>query len=620
MSTPNLVSTPIADRLASLFGKREVPDPPASTPQPSTPAPKPAAVESTPASDPAREGDPTPPGKGDPRRWTDFDRDEADADRMFWPGPEPRRVVIDVSRPLSEQVSRTLLELNRRGILHSVDHKLVAASTDGSRIVQLSRPVTKAVVEDAIVCVAFVEKKTKRDGTVVPEGVSIVPTPRPLIDAIFERGDYPELRPLVGIRRDAFVGRHGNVVSQPGYDEASSLIFAPRPDYRPLPEVVTKDNAIAALRELEEVLVDFPLTPAGRSVAIAGMISCAARPCLGPTPMIIADAPVAGSGKTLLVEECAAIGLGEPVKSDLFRAEPAEFSKTLISSAMDGKGAIAIDNVAAGVPFGSAELDGMITARTGRMGVRLLGQSKKIEISTESVIFATGNGITLAGDGARRALWIRLDAGVEDPEKRTGFKQEFLYDWTLENLSRLHRAVLIIWEGFRQAGRPRSGKPPLGSFEKWSIHVRDLLIWLGQTDPLESRALIKERDPNREFLAAILPAMEKLDPSGKGLYVAQLVDAGSALTVGHQPKHPDLAAALQPLATTSGAIKPNLLGMRLKMFEGRIVNGRRLTSKMTRTATRLWFVEVVDAAAAAMSTDEAKVVMEDAASAGEVSP
>jgi len=157
MSTPNLVSTPIADRLASLFGKREVPDPPAS--------------------DPAREGDPTPPGKGDPRRWTDFDRDEADADRMFWPGPEPRRVVIDVSRPLSEQVSRTLLELNRRGILHSVDHKLVAASTDGSRIVQLSRPVTKAVVEDAIVCVAFVEKKTKRDGTVVPEGVSIVPTP-----------------------------------------------------------------------------------------------------------------------------------------------------------------------------------------------------------------------------------------------------------------------------------------------------------------------------------------------------------------------------------------------------------------------------------------------------------
>jgi hypothetical protein len=610
MSTPSLPSTEsLADRFASRFGKRDQSrEVPASTTQASAPArrqqrderaaePEPPPAE-PPAGEPSPEGEPIPPGAQGPRRWTDFDRDEGD--RMFWPGPEPRKVVIDTSKPLSEQISRTLVELDRREIFQSVDYKLAAASEDGSRIVPISRPMTKAFVEDAVVCVSFVEEKTKRDGTVVPEGISMVPTPRPLIDGVYERGDYPELRPLIGIRRDAFVGPDGRIVSQPGYDVASGLILAPRGGYQQIPETVSREDALQALADLEEVLVDFPLTPVGRSVAIASMISCAARPALGPTPMIIADAPAAGSGKTLLVEECAAIGLGEPVKSDLFRSDSVEFSKTLVSSAMDGRGAIAIDNVAGGVPFGSAELDGMITSRTGRMGVRLLGQSKKIEISTETVIFATGNGITLAGDGARRALWIRLDAGVEDPEQRTGFKHEFLHEWVTENLSRLHRAVLILWEAFRQANRPRSGKPPLGSFEKWSIHVRDLCLWLGLADPLESRELVRERDPNREFLAAILPALETFDPERKGIFLNQLVDA-----VTRQPaKHPDLVSALQPVATVTGAIKTSVLGQRLKQFERRVVDGRRLISKMSRLKIRLWFVETVEAAAGARSATE----------------
>lgn len=623
----------ITDKLAALFGPKKAPEPPiqpidpddlwteADPPRAAVPPEPSAASVAAPAAaptidleptappdpgEPAAEGAPYPPqaaptpGPTGPRFWSDFDRDEADADRMFWPGQDPRRVVIDVSKLLSEQVSRTLMELNRREIFHSVDHKLAAASADGSRIVQISRPTTKVAIEDAVVCAAFVEPKTKRDGTVVPETITVMPTPRPLIDAIFERGDYPELRALIGIRRDAFVGPDGRIVSKPGYDSASGLMLSPRSaDYRGMPEVVTKDNAIAALRELDEVLVDFPLTPAGRSVAIASMLACAARPALGPTPMIIADAPAAGSGKTLLVEECATIGLGEAVKSDMYRAEPAEFSKTLISAAMDGKGAIIIDNVSGA--FGSAELDGMITARTGRMGVRLLGQSKKVEVSTETVVFATGNGVTLAGDGARRALWITLDAGVENPEERTGFKHKFLHEWVQDNLARLHRAVLLLWEGFRQAGSPESGRPPLGSFEKWSANVRDLLLWLGLPDPTDTREKSKERDPDREFLAAVLPAIEKLDPLGKGLYVQQIVAAAGAsaggigaFNNGGALKHPELTAALMDFATPTGAINSRLLSRRLKQFERRIIGGRRLTSKKV-AAQRVWFVEVTDA-------------------------
>jgi len=593
MSIPNLDSAPtesVVDRLAALFGKRQgAPEGASSTASATASAP---TADPQPTAEERGEGDEAA-GSSGPRFWTDLPRDGADPDRMFWQG----NVVVDQSKPLSEQVSRTLVELGNHGVFSSVDARLVAPSADGSRIVYLSRPILKVAIEDVVVCVVFVEEKKRRDGTVTPEGITRVPTPRSLIDAVFERGDYPELQPLLGIRRDAYVGREGLIISHPGYDVGSNIIFAPRADYRPLPEVVTKEDALTALQELHDVLVDFPLTPVGRSVAVASMISCAARPSLGPTPMIVFDASAPGSGKTLLAEVCASIGLGEMVSADMFRAEAAEFSKTIISSAMEGKGAIIVDNVASGVPFGSAELDGMITARAGRMGVRLLGQSKKIEVSTETVVFATGNGVTLAGDGARRSLWIRLDAGVEDPEQRTGFKHELLYDWTSDSLSRLHRAVLVLWEAYRQAGRPRSDKAPLGSFERWSLNVRDLLLWLGQPDPLESRALIKERDPSREFLAAILPAMEKLDPTGKGLFVAQLVDAGSAMTVGRQPKHPDLAAALQPLATANGAIKPNLLGMKLKTYEGRIVNGRRLVSRMTRTGTRLWYVEMVDATA-----------------------
>lgn len=347
----------------------------------------------------------------------------------------------------------------------------------------------------------------------------------------------------------------------------------------------TRDDALAARDELRtEVLADFPMGPEGISTSIAAMVSCAARPAVGTTPAIIVDATTAGSGKTLLAEIIAMIGTGEVISPIGFRPDPAEFAKTFVATLQEGRGAMVIDNISA--DFGSSEFDACTTSRSGRMRVRLLGRSETIEVSTETVIFATGNGVSLKGDAGRRVLWITLDPKMEDPETRTGFRHEDLYSWVRQNLERLHGLVLVMWEAFRQAGRPRSGQPLLGSFEVWSAQVRDLCLWLDLSDPTATRTKSLERDPDREFLAAILPALERLDPQCEGIYVAQLVSAAQL------SKNADLAAALTDFTTPGKGVNAKALGKRLKTFQGRIVGGRRLVSKMAH-GQRRWSAEKV---------------------------
>ena len=65
-------------------------------------------------------------------------------------------------------------------------------------------------------------------------------------------------------------------------------------------------------------------------------------------------------------------------------------------------------------------------------------------------------------------------------------------------------AVLTILRAWHAPGTAVGIKPALGSFEEWSFRVRSPLMWLDQVDPVLSMETVRENDPVRLALSAIL--------------------------------------------------------------------------------------------------------------------
>jgi hypothetical protein len=50
--------------------------------------------------------------------------------------------------------------------------------------------------------------------------------------------------------------------------------------------------------------------------------------------------------------------------------------------------------------------------------------------------------------------------------------------------------------------------PSIGDpFDEWSDNIRSALVWLGQADPVETKAIARERDVHRTARLALLQAM-----------------------------------------------------------------------------------------------------------------
>ena len=73
-------------------------------------------------------------------------------------------------------------------------------------------------------------------------------------------------------------------------------------------------------------------------------------------------------------------------------------------------------------------------------------------------MLATGNNLRVAADMTRRVIKCRLDAGVEQPEKRA-FKFDCVQE-AREHRGALVAAALTILRAFVVAGRPGNGLRP----------------------------------------------------------------------------------------------------------------------------------------------------------------
>lgn len=310
--------------------------------------------------------------------------------------------------------------------------------------------------------------------------------------------DLP-FRPLVATLQAPTLRPDGTVLSSPGYDEKTHLLYNPGTvRFPPIPTHATLDEAKAALKFIfDTVLQSFPfVSDDDKAGAMAAILTAIVRPSLTSAPLFGLSSPQRGTGKSMLADIIAIIATGTEAPTMTWSLDHAEQKKELLSVLMAGCTTACIDNVED--PIQSQALSTILTQPkwTGRK----LGLNATVTVPTTCTWMATGNNLQVAGDMSSRVVLIQLDAHEERPEDREfGFDPR---DRAREHRPALVAAALTALRAFVAAGSPGHVSP--SRFTDWSALIRGTLAWCGWNDPLANRDQIEDADPELVRLRGLL--------------------------------------------------------------------------------------------------------------------
>lgn len=409
----------------------------------------------------------------------------------------------------------------------------------------------------------------------------------------------PEIR---GVVHSATIDpASGRIIAEEGFDAASGLFVHISNDAPTVPENVGADDAKEALATLWKPFERFPFSDArdgsiSRGVFLAALLTAVCRRLLHTAPGFLIDAPVAGSGKTLLAL-CAAAIASDDHPSVLGVAEgisEEEVKKALFAEALNASPVMLIDNVAG--MFKSAAICAFLTSPNYRD--RVLGVSRTANVPTNSLFLMTGNHPIIVGDLNRRLLRCELDPQMELPHKRA-FKLDPL-DYCREHRHEMTRAALALLKVWHNAGRPRLTEDRTASFEMWSDSVRQVVIWVGRNgwldvvDPIASLDIGFAGDPETCKLDGLLQAWTawdaKLREQGRGKDHYQVSD----LSIEAQRGHGELFDAIDEIGVIErGVLNRRRLGCWIEQRAGRVVNGRCFVRVGKTSGALTWRVSEV---------------------------
>ena len=429
-------------------------------------------------------------------------------------------------------------------------------------------------------------------GELVP--VDIDP-PAKLIQQVLGLGRRRQLKALSAIITAPTIRPDGSLLTSPGYDALTSLLVA-LPDAVDVPLAPKLGEIGGALSELMHPFASFPLVdPLARSGLLAALLTAVARPALVTAPAFAMDAPVQGSGKTLLASCIAALATGRApeVWPHTASRDDEEVRKRLFAALRDGTTALIWDNVT-GV-LDSAALASAITAPTFRD--RVLGRSESLSIPNRALLLITGNNFCPAGDLPRRIIPIRIDPGTDAPYARQFDLDPLTY--VLENRAELATAALVLIRGYLSSGAERAAGR-MASFEAWDDLVRQTVCWIGTEiapgefgDPLDLVRQAQGSDPEQESLFALLEALDNVFARRWFTAREACQHASAARTAHHSMGGAKaLADALADIGGERALTSTRSIGRILQFREGRIVYGLRLQSRSGRSG-REYRIEVV---------------------------
>ena len=419
-------------------------------------------------------------------------------------------------------------------------------------------------------------------------GVYAVPPPPSVIESIHALDAWPMVPALTGIVTAPVALDDRTILTAAGYHAGARLYHHSPKGFSMNFLPPTPANVAASRALLEDVLADFPFADAGSRAAAWGLLLLPfVRPLIGgPTPLHLIDAPQAGTGKSLLASVCTDLFMPQGAALTSCPPTEEEWGKTITSVLMSGASHLIIDNAR---KLDSGKLFAALTTTIWKD--RQMGGNDMLPLVNRLVWVATCNNVAGGDELTRRSVWVRLDAGVEQPDARRGWRHADLRGHARQNRGALVGAALTLIAAWQDANCPsyEGPLPPLGSFEGWTSVMGGLLQHIGIDGFLGNRDALRSRvDKDTSAWSGFVDAWWEL-------YGAAAVSAGDLA---------GLAAEWFAERLGDGGEKGQkvrlgrLLGSHLdRVYGGRkITNGGKVASGPSKGAAAYALVQITSAA------------------------
>jgi hypothetical protein len=252
----------------------------------------------------------------------------------------------------------------------------------------------------------------------------------------------------------------GTLLMPDGLDRARKLVFRIEPDLRnlmPNPRDCTPASAAHALDFLvNDWLCDVSADFAGRCVLIAYALTIIERVLLPERPAFFITAGKRGGGKTTAVMMITLAVTGKKPAAAAWSFNEDERRKAMLAHPPEGLPALVWDNIPLGSSLSCSTLEAVLTSES--YSDRVLGISKKITVSTQTVMAFTGNNIGPCGDLTSRSLRAPLDVDRPDPENRD-FTHPDPVAWTLNNRGKILSALYTVLMANTRLHQARAERP-----------------------------------------------------------------------------------------------------------------------------------------------------------------
>lgn len=300
---------------------------------------------------------------------------------------------------------------------------------------------------------------------------------------IADPSPLPELK---GITNMPIIHADSSLHQTRGYDTQSGMYYVPSgKQVISVPEQPTADEVKKAVEDIKAPFSGFDFqTVADWVIYLALLLTLVVRSLItGNVPLFVIDSPIQGSGKSKLAY-CANIIATNGQEGPMTMPERGfdeEIRKRLTALLISNPLLGMIDNVIGKVNW--APLASILT--TGKWTDRLLQTSRTVTLAVKTVFLCTGVNVEIAGDMARRSVYIRLDPCVDKPWNRTfDFDPEQM---VRERRSNLLEALFTLVRYWFNQGQPKWSGTPFGSFDDWAGIVGGILQTAGIEGFLENR-------------------------------------------------------------------------------------------------------------------------------------
>jgi hypothetical protein len=275
----------------------------------------------------------------------------------------------------------------------------------------------------------------------------------------------PRLRRIVEV---PVFAPDGSLQEEPGYSPKTQTYHAPSPSFSlsAIPQYPSAVEVAAAIAVLtEEVLGDFPfITDADKAHALAFLLLPYVRDLIdGPTPLHSIEAPQPGTGKDCLANVVAIAATGRLPHSMPQAGDDNEWRKRLTAALRLSPSLTVISNLTQALDSGA--LAGALTASIWTD--RLLGSSQEVSLPVRTIWAVTANNPVMSTEMVRRSIRIRLDAKVERPWQREGFRHPNLEGWVKKHRAEVVPAALTLVRHWFAQGAPRASAR-MASYDEWA--------------------------------------------------------------------------------------------------------------------------------------------------------